>query len=113
MDGRKSEPVPLPEEVLETLRRLGHNIRTARQRRRLRIVDVAERVGVSRFVIADIERGKPTTSIGSYLGVLWVLGLLDAASALADPMRDQEGLTLERSRAGHRVRPRQELDDDF
>ncbi|MGB5241045.1 MAG: helix-turn-helix transcriptional regulator, partial [Prochlorococcaceae cyanobacterium] len=49
----------------------------ARLRRRWRLEDVAERMGVTRYTVADVERGKPGTSVAAYLGALWVLGLLD------------------------------------
>ena len=102
-----------PEAVADTLSRLGRNIRTARLRRRLTQLQVARRAGVSRFVVADLERGKPGTGIAAYLGALWVLGLLDHMDDVADPERDREGALLERSRGPQRARPRQALDDDF
>ena len=54
-----------PAAVEEALHRLGRNIRTARLRRRLPQTAVAERMGVSRFVVADVERGKPTTGVAA------------------------------------------------
>lgn len=86
-----------PAAVEESLGRLGSNIRTARLRRTLSHSELAERMGVSRFVIADIERGKPTTGVATCLGALWVLGLLDHMREVADPDRDDEGKTLERA----------------
>lgn len=80
-----------PATVAQTLSQLGRNIRTARLRRKLRMEDLAERIGISRFVLADIENGKPTTAIVGYVGALWVLGLLDQMKAVADPDREQEG----------------------
>ena len=50
---------------------------------------------MSRFTVADLERGKPGSSIAAYLGALWVLGLLDQLEAVADPDRDEEGKALE------------------
>ena len=87
-----------PAALEQALQRLGRNIRTARLRRRWRLEDVAERMGVSRFTVADVERGKPGTSIAAYLGALWVLGLLDQLEAVADPDRDGEGKALEAAR---------------
>ena len=102
-----------PAAVEEGLQRLGRNIRTARLRRRLPQIELAERMGVSRFVVADVERGKPTTGVAAYVGALWVLGLLDGLSEVADPDRDEEGKTLERARSPRRARRRQPLSDDF
>src|SRR5688500_3281674 len=92
----------IPAEVEETLVRLGRNIRRARLRRRMRLVDLAERVGVSRYVLSDIEHGKPTTAIASYLGALWALGLLEQMADVAAPDRDEEGKALERVSAPKR-----------
>ena len=102
-----------PAAVEQALERLGRNIRTARLRRRLPQADLAERIGVSRFVVADIERGKPTTGVAAYLGALWALGLLDQMREVADPDRDEEGKTLERARSPMRARGRRALSDDF
>ena len=102
-----------PGAVEDTLERLGQNIRTARLRRRLPQVELAQRMGVSRFVVADIERGKPTTGVAVYLGALWVLGLLGQMRQVADPDRDEEGKTLERARSPRRAHVRMALSDDF
>ena len=102
-----------PAAVEEALHRLGRNIRTARLRRRLPQTQLAERMGVSRFVVADVERGKPTTGVAAYMGALWVLGLLEGMSEVADPDRDEEGKTLERARSPRRARGRRSLSDDF
>jgi len=102
-----------PQAVADALSRLGRNIRLARLRRRLRLVDVAEKVGVSRFVVANVERGKPTTAMAAYLGTLWALGLLDQVDELAHPDRDEEGKVLERSRTPRTARTGRVLDRDF
>ena len=59
-----------PAAVEEALKRLGRNIRTARLRRRLRIEDVAQRMGASRFTLADVEKDKPGASAAAYLCAL-------------------------------------------
>lgn len=102
-----------PAAVAAALQGLGRNIRTARLRRTLTQTALAERIGVSRFVVADVERGKPTTSVAAYLGALWALGLLDQMGQVADPANDAEGVALERARAPKRARRRRVLDDDF
>jgi hypothetical protein len=43
----------------------------------MRLEDLAERVGISRYVMSDIDKGKPTTAVASYVGALWALGLTD------------------------------------
>lgn len=102
-----------PAAVEEALKRLGRNIRTARLRRKLRIEDMAERMGASRFTVADLEKGKPGTSAAAYFGALWALGLLEQARDLADPDRDQEGKVLESARSPKRARRPRALDNDF
>ena len=102
-----------PAAVKETLERLGRHIRTARVRRKLPQDRLARRIGVSRFVVADIERGKPSTGIAAYLGALWALGLLENIRAVADPDRDEEGKILERARSPKTAGPPRTLSDEF
>ncbi|MCD4762626.1 MAG: helix-turn-helix domain-containing protein [Desulfobacterales bacterium] len=102
-----------PAAVEDILNRLGRNIRTARLRRKLSMEELAERVGISRYVLADIEKGKPTTAIAAYLGTLWALGLLWNMQEVADPDRDQEGKILERARSPKTAPKRKTIDDDF
>ena len=102
-----------PAAVEDILNRLGRNIRTARLRRKLSMEELAERVGISRYVLADIEKGKPTTAIAAYLGALWALGLLRDMREVADPDRDEEGKILERARSPKTAPKRKTIDDDF
>ena len=102
-----------PAAVEEALKRMGRNIRTARLRRRLAQGELAQRIGISRFVVADLERGKATTGVAAYLGALWALGLLGHMHEVGDPDRDEEGKTLERSRSPRRAHRRRALSDDF
>lgn len=102
-----------PAAVEDALKRLGRNIRIARLRRRLRIQDVADRIGTSRFTVADLERGKPSTSVAAYFGSLWALGLLEQVREVADPDMDEEGKILERARLPGQARRRRRNHDDF
>ena len=102
-----------PAAVQDTLERLGRHIRTARIRRKLPQDQLARRIGVSRFVVADMEKGKPGTGIAAYLGALWALGLLEDMRAVADPDRDEEGKILERARSPKTAGPPRKLSDDF
>ena len=54
---------------------LGENVKLARKRRRLTLVQVAERAGIARSTLGLIENGAPGVSMGAYLQVLFVLGL--------------------------------------
>jgi transcriptional regulator with XRE-family HTH domain len=103
-----------PHAVEVILTQLGRNIRTARLRRNLRLEDLAERVGLSRYVMSDIEKGKPTTAVAAYIGALWALGLTDGLRQIADPDLDSEGKALEGSRAPTTAgKRRKALDNDF
>jgi transcriptional regulator with XRE-family HTH domain len=55
----------------------GENIKLARLRRKLSTKQVAERAGISRTTLYEIERGKSNVSIGNYAQVLSVFGLED------------------------------------
>ena len=103
-----------PHAVEQALTTLGRNIRTARLRRRLSRRQLAEKVGMSRYLMADIEAGKPTTAVAAYIGTLWALGLLDGVEALAHPDQDLEGKVLEAARRPTTAPKRgRALDDDF
>lgn len=58
-----------------TLSALGENIKLARLRRKLTAEQVAERAGLSRATLWQIEKGTPSVAIGNYFMVLLVLGL--------------------------------------
>ena len=103
-----------PAAVERALRQLGRNIHVARLRRNMRLADLAERVGISRYVMSDIEKGKPTTAVAAYIGALWALGLTDDLRNVADPDRDMEGKALEGARAPTTAAKRKRaLDNDF
>lgn len=93
---------------------LGARIRIARQRRKLRLEDMAEKTGLSRSTVEAVERGAPTTAFGAYLTVLTVLGLARELDLLADPGLDRDGLALELSVTDKRVRlQRKDIGNDF
>lgn len=57
------------------LKELGTNIRLARLRRKFSTTLIAERAGISRNTLRSIENGEPSVSFGSYIMVLFCLGL--------------------------------------
>ena len=61
----------------------GEQIKLARLRRHLTSQDVADRAGIGRSTVAQIEKGSPSVAIGFYLAVLNVLGLQDDILLLA------------------------------
>jgi transcriptional regulator with XRE-family HTH domain len=102
-----------PYQVEQALRTLGENLRTARLRRNLPMEAIAAKLGVGRHVVADAERGKPSTGIAIYAGLLWALGLTEQLAHLADPELDEEGrLLAKRGERAHARSPRAS-DNDF
>ncbi|MDP4025315.1 helix-turn-helix transcriptional regulator [Methylobacterium sp. NEAU 140] len=102
-----------PYEVETALKRLGADLRTARLRRNITLVEIAERIGASREVIGEAERGKPSTSVAIYAALLWSYGMVERLGGLADPTTDAEGLRLASLRERRHARAPQALDDDF
>jgi transcriptional regulator with XRE-family HTH domain len=102
-----------PFAVETAIRRLGANLRTARLRRNLTLVEVAEKLGVSRYVIAHAEAGKPSTSLAVYAGLLWAYGLIDRFAEVADPAEDKEGLALSLANERSHARRTEAMDNDF
>ena len=59
------------------LTQMGEQIRLARLRRHLTAELVAERAGISRVTLSNIEKGSPSVAIGSYAAVLHALNGMD------------------------------------
>jgi len=62
---------------------LGERIRLARLRRRIPLVELAQRIGVSRPTLLRLERGDAGVSLAVLVRALSVLGLLDDLQKLA------------------------------
>lgn len=99
---RASVTLPIP--VRHALRKLGHDIRDARRRRRIPVEIAAQRASISRTTLVKLEKGDPGVAIGIYATVLFVLGMVEGLSALADPKNDAVGLQLEEERLPQRIR---------
>ena len=99
---RASVALPIP--VRHALRKLGHDIRDARRRRRIPVITAAQRASISRTTLVKIEKGDPGVSIGIYATVLFVMGLVERVSDLADPRNDPVGLQLEEEHLPQRIR---------
>lgn len=115
MSARNHLSEALPYAVEKALFQLGGKLRTARLRRNISMQELAGKIGVSRYVIADVERGKPTTGIAAYAGMLWALDLLADLDAVAAPTLDRKGMV--HSLVGDRKRARDTVskrsDNDF
>jgi len=93
-----------PIEAEWSIQQLGENLRTARIRRDLTLEEVAAKIGTGRRAVMDAERGKGSTSIGTYFALLWLYGLLSQLDEIADPASDDEGIVLASKRERKRVR---------
>lgn len=94
-----SQPIP----VVRALRKLGHDVRDARRRRRIPVATLAERAAISRASLHKVERGEPGVSIGIYARVLLALGMEQRLADVADPRHDALGLALEEERLPKRI----------
>lgn len=72
MRPKKTILLPVARRIMKTL---GGNIKLARRRRRLNTEQVAERANVSRSTLWLVEKGDAGVAMGTYLQVLFVLGL--------------------------------------
>jgi DNA-binding XRE family transcriptional regulator len=96
--------VVLPIPVKRALRKLGHDIRDARRRRRIPVALAAERASISRTTLVKIERGDPGVALGIYATVLFVMGMVERLADVADPRHDSVGLQLEEEHLPQRIR---------
>ena len=94
--------LPLP--AVRALRKLGHDLRDARRRRRIPVAIASERASISRMTLLKIEKGEPGVAMGSYATILFVLGLTDRLADLADAKNDPVGLQLEEEHLPQRIR---------
>lgn len=111
MAAKNSLTTTPPYPVEDAIKTLGANLRTARLRRGLTMQEIGEKIGAGTRAVADAEKGKPSTAIAVYVGLLWALDLIDQMQEVAAPENDKEGLALSMSR--QRARRREELDNDF
>ena len=94
----------LPISVRSGLKNLGESLKKARLRRRLKMLTVADRAGISRETLAKIQRGDPGVGIGNYAAVIFALGLGTEWMCLADITEDTVGQALDEERLPSRVR---------
>lgn len=100
MERKPTAPLP----VKKALRKLGADIRDARRRRRISTIVMSERANISRVTLGKIEKGSPSASMGNYAAVLFVLGMAENLSELADVRHDETGLMLEEEHLPERIR---------
>ena len=78
----------------DILEQMGEQIKLARLRRRLSAELVAERAGISRATLWNVEKGSPSVAIGIYAAVLHALGNMDSDFLLV-AKDDEFGRTLQ------------------
>jgi transcriptional regulator with XRE-family HTH domain len=82
-DTSKKRSAPIFPKHQALLALLGENIKLACKRRGYSQTLIAERTGLSRLTVRKIETGDPTVSLGHYVAVLGVLGLVDDLAKVA------------------------------
>ena len=82
MSSTKRSAVVFPKNQ-QVLSQLGENIQLARKRRNYTQTLISERTGLSRLTIRKIEQGDPKVSLGHYVSVLGVLGLVEDLAKVA------------------------------
>jgi transcriptional regulator with XRE-family HTH domain len=99
----KREKYAMPIRLTKILSVMGEDIKLARLRRKLSAEQVAERAGISRPTLWQIEQGLPSVSMGYYAMVLFVLGLennfefLAANDEIGRKLQDAQLLTRKRA----------------
>ena len=98
----KRKTILLPQ-AKRILIQFGENIKAARLRRKLSMEQIAERSGISRSTVWAVEKGSPSVSMGTYMQILFVLGLdkdlllVAADDELGRKLQDAELLTKRRA----------------
>lgn len=75
------------------LKSIADNIKMARERRSIKVTELASRIGVDRGTIIRLEKGASTVSLGLYLEVLNHLNLLDGQDVVTNPSNDVGALS--------------------
>ena len=86
--------VTVTPKTVQILEQMGEQIKLARLRRRLSAELVAERAGISRATLWNVEKGSPSVAIGIYAAVLHALGNMDSDLLLV-AKDDELGRTLQ------------------
>jgi transcriptional regulator with XRE-family HTH domain len=71
----KKRTLTITPRLEQILSELGENIRLARLRRKLTANQVAERAGISRTTLWQVEKGASHVSLAAYVQILFILGL--------------------------------------
>jgi len=99
MDFKENTPIP----VRRALKKLAYDLRDARRRRRIPMHVAAARASISRTTLSKIEKGDEGVSIGAYVRICFVLGILKRVDELADVRYDKYGLELDSENLPKRI----------
>lgn len=97
------ESLPILPKGRRLLAQLGENIKLARLRRKIGTQQLAERAGLSRATLWQIEKGAPSVAMGAYFMALHVLGFerdflkLGGDDILGRKLQDAGVLTRQRA----------------
>ncbi len=97
------------------LKVIAGNIRIARERRGMKVAELASRIGADRGTIIRLEKGAPTVSLGLYLEVLNHLNLLEGQGVVTNPSNDVGALSeqIRKIRSGKRKKVSSLPDDIY
>src|SRR5258705_7995742 len=89
----------LPAPAVRALKKLGADLRVARERRDESLRSWAARMNVSVPTLQRAEKGDPSVGMGVYATALWLLDKSIQLGELADPRTDEKALALDMMRA--------------
>jgi transcriptional regulator with XRE-family HTH domain len=99
-------------QVQTALKRIGHDIRVARKKRRMSVADFCERLGVTDKTLAKLETGNGGVRLETLAMALMVLGELHRLGEMLDPAKDDTGLVLDQARLPERIVSRRKPPSD-
>jgi transcriptional regulator with XRE-family HTH domain len=86
------------------LNKFGTDIKAARIRRSITMAIMSKRAKITPLTLSKVEKGDPSVSLGIYVSVIFVLGMIDKIYDLLDISEDSVGKILDEKRLPKRVR---------
>lgn len=103
---KNKKTILLPESG-KILSEFSENLKLARLRRKLSTQQLSERANITRSTLWRIEKGSPSVAIGTYMAVLFVMGLeKDMLKVAADDVlgrKLQDAKLIVRKRAAKKI----------
>jgi transcriptional regulator with XRE-family HTH domain len=101
----------LTAEAESKLKEVGFLLAEARRRRGVSASKLAQRIGVDRRTLAEVEKGNPRASMGVLFQALSALNLLRGIEEVLRPENDVEGISTNIRRLRTRKSPYRSIDD--